>query len=79
MVENLQRCAIITSNKVAQVMEAIDRGFFVPEEMLPYADSPIPIGHNATISAPHMHAYCLLLLEQNLQPGMRVLDVGSGI
>ena len=79
MVENLQRFGIITSNKVAQVMEAIDRAYFVPEEMEPYADSPMPIGYNATISAPHMHAYCLQLLERNLQPGMRALDVGSGI
>ncbi|XP_028781820.1 protein-L-isoaspartate O-methyltransferase 1-like isoform X2 [Neltuma alba] len=78
MVENLRRYGVITSNKVAQVMEAIDRAFFVPEGMQPYADSPMPIGHNATISAPHMHAYCLQLLEQNLQPGMRALDVGSG-
>ncbi|KAI9087506.1 hypothetical protein K1719_030376 [Acacia pycnantha] len=78
MVENLQRYGIITSNKVAQVMEAIDRAFFVTDEMQPYADSPMPIGYNATISAPHMHAYCLQLLEQNLQPGMRALDVGSG-
>lgn len=36
------------------------------------------IGYNATISAPHMHAACLELLEKNLQPGMRALDVGSG-
>eukprot|EP00850_Spirogloea_muscicola_P008826 SM000048S16538 [mRNA] locus=s48:251619:253443:- [translate_table: standard] len=35
-------------------------------------------GYNATISAPHMHGYCLSLLADHLQPGMRVLDVGSG-
>ncbi|MFS8000088.1 putative protein-L-isoaspartate(D-aspartate) O-methyltransferase [Helianthus anomalus] len=38
----------------------------------------MPIGFNATISAPHMHATCLQLLENNLQPGMHALDVGSG-
>ncbi|GJR61145.1 calcineurin B-like protein 4 [Tanacetum coccineum] len=36
-------------------------------------------GFNATISAPHMHATCLQLLENNLQPGMHALDVGSVI
>ncbi|KAL1213790.1 Protein-L-isoaspartate O-methyltransferase 2 [Cardamine amara subsp. amara] len=36
------------------------------------------VGYNATISAPHMHATCLQLLEDKLQPGMRALDVGSG-
>ncbi|KAL0364501.1 UNVERIFIED_CONTAM: Protein-L-isoaspartate O-methyltransferase 1 [Sesamum angustifolium] len=36
------------------------------------------IGHNATISAPHMHAMCLELLEDHLKPGMHALDIGSG-
>lgn len=38
----------------------------------------MPIGYNAAISAPHMHATCLKLQKENLQPGMRALDVGSG-
>ncbi|GJN04245.1 hypothetical protein PR202_ga21775 [Eleusine coracana subsp. coracana] len=78
MVEQLQRYGIIRSAKVAEVMQAIDRGLFVPSGGSPYYDSPMPIGYNATISAPHMHAACLELLEKNLQPGMRALDVGSG-
>lgn len=78
MVEQLQRYGVIRSTKVAEVMEAIDRGLFVPPGGSPYHDSPMPIGYNATISAPHMHAACLELLEKNLQPGMRALDVGSG-
>ncbi|XP_066331124.1 protein-L-isoaspartate O-methyltransferase-like isoform X2 [Miscanthus floridulus] len=78
MVEQLQRYGVIRSTKVAEVMEAIDRGLFVPLGGTPYHDSPMPIGYNATISAPHMHAACLELLEKNLQPGMRALDVGSG-
>lgn len=79
MVEQLQRYGIIKSSKVAQVMETIDRGLFVPPGASPYFDSPMPIGYNATISAPHMHASCLELLEKHLQPGMRALDVGSGL
>ncbi|KAG5028145.1 hypothetical protein AAZX31_05G041600 [Glycine max] len=80
MVDNLHRYGVITSRKVAEVMETIDRALFVPSGggLQPYVDSPMPIGYNATISAPHMHATCLQLLEKNLQPGMRVLDVGSG-
>ncbi|XP_006659683.2 protein-L-isoaspartate O-methyltransferase 1-like isoform X1 [Oryza brachyantha] len=78
MVEQLQRYKIIKSSKVAEVMEAIDRGLFVPPGASPYFDSPMPIGYNATISAPHMHASCLELLQEHLQPGMRALDVGSG-
>jgi hypothetical protein len=41
-------------------------------------DCPVPIGYGQTISAPHMHATCLELLEPQLRPGARVLDVGSG-
>ncbi|NJR42699.1 MAG: hypothetical protein HC767_08550 [Akkermansiaceae bacterium] len=34
-------------------------------------------GRGLTISAPHMHAVALELLAAQLQPGSRVLDVGS--
>ncbi|KAL6509681.1 Protein-L-isoaspartate O-methyltransferase 2 [Orobanche gracilis] len=78
MVEHLQSYGVIKSKKVAEVMETIDRALFVPEGTPPYVDSPMPIGYNATISAPHMHAMCLDLLENHLKPGMHVLDVGSG-
>ncbi|WJX94429.1 Protein-L-isoaspartate O-methyltransferase 1, variant 2 [Trifolium repens] len=78
MVENLQSYGIIKSRKVAEVIENIDRGLFVPNGVQPYIDSPMAIGYNATISAPHMHATCLQLLENYLQPGMHALDVGSG-
>lgn len=60
-------------------MENIDRGLFVPNGVQPYIDSPFAIGYNATISAPHMHAACLQLLENHLEPGMHALDVGSGM
>lgn len=78
LVEHLKQCGRIKSKKVAEVMETIDRGLFVPDGSLPYVDSPMPIGYNATISAPHMHAACLEVLEKHLQPGMLALDVGSG-
>ncbi|KAG2676019.1 hypothetical protein I3760_12G032700 [Carya illinoinensis] len=78
MVEQLKTYGVITSEKVANVIESIDRALFVPDGNVPYYDSPLPIGYNVTISAPHMHATCLQLLEENLQPGMHALDVGSG-
>ncbi|XP_031373211.1 protein-L-isoaspartate O-methyltransferase 1-like [Punica granatum] len=78
MVSHLQRYGVFNSERVAEVMEKIDRACFVPDGTPPYIDSPMTIGYNATISAPHMHAMCLQLLEPNLQPGMHVLDVGSG-
>ncbi|KAK6924751.1 hypothetical protein RJ641_009077, partial [Dillenia turbinata] len=78
MVEQLHHFGVITSKKVAEVMGTVDRACFVPLGTPPYVDSPMQIGYNVTISAPHMHAMCLQLLEENLKPGMRALDVGSG-
>ncbi|KAJ6672318.1 PROTEIN-L-ISOASPARTATE O-METHYLTRANSFERASE [Salix viminalis] len=78
LVEQLQNYKIISSKRVSEVMETIDRALFVPDGTPAYVDSPMAIGYNATISAPHMHATCLQLLEENLKSGMHVLDVGSG-
>ena len=41
-------------------------------------DSPQSIGHGATISAPHMHAYAIEILKDFIREGSKVLDVGSG-
>ncbi|KJE92955.1 L-isoaspartyl protein carboxyl methyltransferase [Capsaspora owczarzaki ATCC 30864] len=76
LVDALQRNGIIVSTEVEAAMRAVDRGDFTLTQ--PYQDSPQPIGHGATISAPHMHAHVLELLKGHLRPGMRVLDVGSG-
>jgi len=43
-----------------------------------YQDIPLPIGFDETISAPHMHATCLELLEEHVTENSRILDVGSG-
>ncbi|XP_062185557.1 protein-L-isoaspartate O-methyltransferase-like [Phragmites australis] len=77
LVEYLKQYGAVMTEKVAEVMETLDRALFVPEGT-PYIDSPMPIGYKATISAPHMHATCLELLKDHLQPGMLALDVGSG-
>ena len=61
---------------VRDTMLKIDRGDFCSYH--PYVDSPQPIQYNATISAPHMHAYALELLKDKLQGAKRCLDVGSG-
>lgn len=52
-----------------KVMESVDRKDFI--ENNPYFDTPQSLGYGVTISAPHMHAYCLELLEEYLQPGMK--------
>lgn len=78
LVHMLQQASAVKSPRVAAVMEKVDRANFVRQKELSYVDNPLPIGYNATISAPHMHGACLDLLEGHLQPGARALDVGSG-
>ncbi|XP_015430655.1 PREDICTED: protein-L-isoaspartate(D-aspartate) O-methyltransferase isoform X2 [Dufourea novaeangliae] len=58
-------------------MSAVDRGNYTHSKYA-YIDSPQGIGYGATISAPHMHAYALELLEEKLHDGATALDVGSG-
>ncbi|KAL8434618.1 hypothetical protein ACSSS7_003093 [Eimeria intestinalis] len=76
LVQNLRRNGVFRDQRVYETMLKVDRGFFVRTD--PYADSPQPIGFDATISAPHMHAVALEEMAEKLVFGSRALDVGSG-
>ncbi|CAM5142986.1 unnamed protein product [Natator depressus] len=76
LIHNLRKNGIIKSDKVYEVMLATDRCHYA--KCNPYMDSPQSIGFQATISAPHMHAYALELLSEQLHEGAKALDVGSG-
>ncbi|CAD8189348.1 unnamed protein product [Paramecium octaurelia] len=80
LVQNLFKEGVIKSEIVKQVLLSVDRKQFVDEsdKIQAYEDYPLQIGYNATISAPHMHAYSLELLKDHLQNGVRALDIGSG-
>lgn len=78
LVDNLHRNNFLSSAAAAEAMRQVDRADYVPTGYAPYTDCPQPIGYGATISAPHMHGYCLSLLSDYLKPGSSVLDVGSG-
>lgn len=69
---------ILRNPKAYQVMVETDRADFCPND--PYDDCPQSIGFNATISAPHMHAFALEAALPFINPDQpqRVLDVGSG-
>jgi protein-L-isoaspartate(D-aspartate) O-methyltransferase len=75
-VDKLVRAGVVSSDVVANVMRQVDRRHYVARNA--YVDSPQSIGHGVTISAPHMHAMCLQLLQDRLAPGKRALDVGVG-
>ncbi|XP_017893634.1 protein-L-isoaspartate(D-aspartate) O-methyltransferase-like [Ceratina calcarata] len=77
MVAKLKDAGILTTDKAESAMLAVDRARYCHEPN-PYLDRPRTIGYNVTISAPHMHAYALSILSDQLFDGARALDVGSG-
>ncbi|XP_066597944.1 protein-L-isoaspartate(D-aspartate) O-methyltransferase [Prorops nasuta] len=77
LVQHLKNAHIIKSDRVYQAMISVDRGKYTHPNHA-YIDTPQGIGYGATISAPHMHAHALELLEDKLHSGAKALDVGSG-
>jgi len=65
--------------RVLRAMAKVPRHEFVPVEVLPYAyaNTPLPIGFNKTISQPLMVAVMTDLLE--LKPDDVVLEIGTGL
>lgn len=63
---------------VIEAFRAIDRRDFVPSEAAndAYANHPLPIGVEQTISQPLVAAFMIELLSP--QPGDKVLDIGAG-
>lgn len=68
----------ITDERVLQAMRTVPRHKFVPEDLwdMAYRDTPLPIGHDQTISQPYIVAYMTEMLH--LTPDDRVLEVGTG-
>jgi protein-L-isoaspartate(D-aspartate) O-methyltransferase len=68
----------IADAAVLAAIEATPRHLFVPTGVRhrAYEDAPLPIGSAQTISQPFVHARSLELLA--IQPGSRVLEVGTG-
>lgn len=63
---------------VLAAMRAVPRHRFVPAAHVAdaYADHPLPIGHGVTISQPYIVA--LMSELARVQPGARVLEIGTG-
>ncbi|WP_247003934.1 protein-L-isoaspartate(D-aspartate) O-methyltransferase [Halosolutus gelatinilyticus] len=68
----------VEDDRVLDALEAVPRHEFVPAERqdAAYADRPLPIGDEQTISAPHMVA--IMADELDLNPGNEVLEIGTG-
>lgn len=78
MVETQLATRDIRDPKVLAAMKRVPRHLFVPdnERRSAYGDGPLPIGQGQTISQPYIVAYMTQALD--LQPGDRVLEVGTG-
>jgi len=74
----LKEMGYIRSKEVEEAFLAVPREEFVPRSLRDsaYLDSPLPIGYGQTISAPHMVAIMTEALQ--VEPGHRVLEVGTG-
>jgi len=68
----------IRDQRVIKALRAVPRHKFVPpqRQRSAYDDTPLPIGHGQTISQPYIVALMTDLLE--LQPGQKVLEIGTG-
>ena len=68
----------ITNSRVLAAMGKVPRHEFVPERLRSraYQDSPLPIGHDQTISQPFIVAFMTESLQP--RPSDRVLEIGTG-
>jgi len=64
--------------RVLEALSKVPRELFVPQPMREqaYDDSPLPIGHDQTISQPYIVGFMAEALQ--LTPESKVLEVGSG-
>jgi protein-L-isoaspartate(D-aspartate) O-methyltransferase len=68
----------VKDQRVLSSMRAVPRHLFVepPDVSAAYGDHPLPIGHGQTISQPYIVALMTAMLQ--IEPGHRILEVGTG-
>lgn len=78
MVEHQIRARGVRNPAVLQAMLTVPRHRFVEPSLVQfaYADHPLSIGYNQTISQPYIVAYMTEAAE--ISPGDRVLEIGTG-
>jgi protein-L-isoaspartate(D-aspartate) O-methyltransferase len=78
MVKHQLKLRDIKDPRVLKAMGTVPRHEFVPEALRDqaYADWPLPIGHDQTISQPYIVAYMSQALD--VKKGDKVLEVGTG-
>lgn len=78
LIDRLVSYGYLKTPRVITAMRATKREHFLPEEMerFAYEDTPLTIGHDQTISAPHMVA--IMCENAELEAGQKVLEIGAG-
>lgn len=78
MIERDLKGRDITDPAVLQAMAEVPRHLFVPASLreFSYADRPLPIGHDQTISQPYIVAYMTQMLDLSSED--KVLEIGTG-
>jgi protein-L-isoaspartate(D-aspartate) O-methyltransferase len=68
----------VTDKRVLNAMRKVERHLFVPAELAAYAyaDQPLPVGYNQTISQPYIVAFMTEALKLTQQS--KVLEIGTG-
>ncbi len=68
----------VQDENVINAMRKVPRHEFVPDHLkkYAYADEPLPIGEDQTISQPYIVAY--MTENLHLKPGNKVLEIGTG-
>jgi len=78
LIDTLVERRVIADSRVAEALRRVPRHRFLPAKAhgVAYQDAPVLIGEGQTMSAPHMVAIMLEALQ--LEPGQRVLEIGTG-
>jgi protein-L-isoaspartate(D-aspartate) O-methyltransferase len=78
LIELLKKSKRINLKTVEDAFKKIPRENFIPPELknCAYSDTPLKIGYNQTISAPHMVAIMIEYLD--LKKDHNVLEIGAG-
>jgi len=78
MVHQQMEARDITDPHVLEAMRTVKRHLFVPklQRWFAYADRPLSIGYNQTISQPYIVAY--MTQAARLKPEDKILEIGTG-
>jgi protein-L-isoaspartate(D-aspartate) O-methyltransferase len=78
MVNEQLKARDIRDQSVLDAMLKVPRHLFVPQDRRgqAYYDSPLPIGHDQTISQPYIVAFMTQALR--IEAGNRILEIGTG-